>query len=601
MERHTTYMNAVKRTDIPDAVMFIDTETSQGKETDRGVEQNFVLGVACFQVMNPIKGGDLCRWFEAEEEEWLNRWILNRINKPKKSIITASNINFDVRVIGLIEYLCKNKWQVKGVYHSGFTFIVRIAKGKHSCTLMNLQNILPFSIGKLGKMLGYEKTEATAEHSTTEELMTYCRRDVEILRRSFNIYRDFVRNHRLGAFKATLASQAFTGFRHRFMSDRIHIHCDSQALKLERSSYFGGRVEALRIGKLPEEQYYYLDINSMYPYVMSSQVFPVKLSEVSRTLPIADLTETMKHFSCIADVVISTPTPMYPKKVNKRLCFPIGRFHTTLCTASLKMAIENNHLVSVGRVATYHHNPIFVNYVKYFHDLKGEYERNKDTAFRQVTKLFLNTLYGKFGQRSQHVVSEEETEDVGFSIDRMFDMGSQTWFTVKKDWNLVVTTNEDIEETTLSFPGIAAHVTDYARCLLWEFMTIAGVENVYYTDTDSLIVNDNGYRNLTRNIEPGILGKLNLEKQSNILEIRGLKDYTFGEESKTKGIPKTAVQTGPDDFKVTIFPTYLTGRREGMELPYCVQTRSKHLTREYHKGQVNKETGTVTPFVLMEQ
>lgn len=46
-----------------------------------------------------------------------------------------------------------------------------------------------------------------------------------------------------------------------------------------RSSYTGGRTQAFCMGKIPEQlgDVFYLDINSMYPWIMSIIQFPVDL------------------------------------------------------------------------------------------------------------------------------------------------------------------------------------------------------------------------------------------------------------------------------------------------------------------------------------
>ncbi|GAH53123.1 unnamed protein product, partial [marine sediment metagenome] len=150
-----------------------------------------------------------------------------------------------------------------------------------------------------------------------------------------------------------------------------------------------------------------------------------------------------------------------------------------------------------------------------------------------------------------------------------------------------------------SFPAIAAHVTAYARMYLWSLMQQAGYGNYFYCDTDSLIVNEDGLCKLDELITPNKLGGLKKENIAQSVSIRGLKDYTFGIKNVVKGIRKNAIEVSKGVFQQEQWPSFRGLLRSGEPDTYTVGTTTKHLNREYTKGEVSPD-GVVTPFVFAD-
>jgi hypothetical protein len=153
------------------------------------------------------------------------------------------------------------------------------------------------------------------------------------------------------------------------------------------------------------------------------------------------------------------------------------------------------------------------------------------------------------------------------------------------------------EEAFNSIPSISAHITADARNLLTDYIEKAGWENVFYCDTDSLIVNSRGFDNLRDYISNNELGKLKIENTSDNLEIYGLKDYRFGEEVKIKGIKKDAKKISENKYLQYHFEGIRMAMRKGNFAKVLVIPIEKVLKRSYNKGRVLK-SGYVKPYHL---
>jgi hypothetical protein len=154
-----------------------------------------------------------------------------------------------------------------------------------------------------------------------------------------------------------------------------------------------------------------------------------------------------------------------------------------------------------------------------------------------------------------------------------------------------------VEEGINSFVGISAHVTEYARLRLFDYIRVAGKGNVFYCDTDSLIVNERGLREMALLINPDQLGKFKIEDVTDHVVIHGLKDYEFGDKITRKGIRMTADQLSCDTFRQEFFPGCMGEIAGGLKPRYSIKYVTKHLHRSYDKGTV-RSNGWVEPIEL---
>ena len=390
------------------------------------------------------------------------------------------------------------------------------------------------------------------------------------------------------------------------MKHDIYIHNDINVINIERNSYFGGRTECFRIGEI-DEKVYRLDVNSMYPKIMQDNRFPTKLifyypktdnrEKISKQL--LDKYLYSKEFLIIAELEIESKVNNIPyrNKEENRLLFPTGNFKTTLCTPEIIQLIKSDGIIKkVHKIAVYESKPIFKDYIKHFYKQRLKYKNDKDKIFEYFTKIFMNSLYGKFGQRSKKWIRTPEYDYMYYFIDESFIEF------VKKDGSFVKLKfigNESFKEDGYlefydGFVAVSSFVTAYSRCLLWNLIKVC--KNTFYVDTDSIFTNKEGYDNLINAglVDSKELGKFKLEETGK-LEIHGLKDYVFNGKIKIKGIRKGSKQINKNKFEVIRFTGFAESLRHfDIDNVYMMKVE-KTLTREYKKGVV-KENGFVEPF-----
>ena len=135
---------------------------------------------------------------------------------------------------------------------------------------------------------------------------------------------------------------------------------------------------------------------------------------------------------------------------------------------------------------------------------------------------------------------------------------------------------------------------------MYYLMRIAGLDNLYYCDTASLMVNEMGLENLRPHIDKSELGMLKVEWESENVIIHGLKDYVLDGAAKIKGIRKDATILEEGVFSQEQFRGLEGMIREGDLDRFLIRTVTKKLMRQYLKGQV-AETGKVFPLQLLQR
>jgi len=525
-------------------------------------------------------------------------YILSKV-KPKTALyIFAHNVFFDLQVSDFFYWFTKWGWVLDFYYAKELTYILVIRKDKQTIKCLSTTNYFPYSLKKLGKLIGLEKIDVDFETTPRSDLIDYCKRDVEIIKAAVEYWIAFIDKHDLGNFTMTKASQAFTGYRHRFMDTNICLHKDEELAEKERKAYYGGRVECFEIGNIKGGPFVSLDINSMYPFVMNLFKYPIRYVD---TLVYPDndrVKEILTRRLCVAEVQLDTDVSAYAKRHNNKIIFPTGRFSTYLCSEGLKFALSRGHVKNIKWLLIYEGGQIFKDYVKYFYSLRLKYKKDKNQIMTQITKDLLNSLYGKFGQKKPLIDSTDDLTCDGYYREEIADLVTGQTEVITKLFNKRFI-EWGSESAPTSFVAIAAHVTEYARFHLWKIINDIGIQRVLYCDTDSIKIRKKDLKYLTYEIDSAKLGALKIEDTFKTLEISGAKHYETEKERVVKGVPLNAKRINHNTWEYLSFPGQDTHLRQKVTRYFIVQPVKKVMKRNYDKGQV-LPNGKVRPFHFSE-
>lgn len=322
--------------------------------------------------------------------------------------------------------------------------------------------ILQFSLEKLIKAFipktKYKKISVDFNNlKLNESLKEHCKNDCIAL---FDIITEFQNriNDLGGNLKSTLAATALDLFRRRYLEIEIPTYFD-QENKI-RESYFGGRTEVFK--KHLKNGFYY-DINSLYPYVMSNNLFPVGKPVHFRNYKFSAFDI---GFARIETRIIKNIPPL-PYRYNDLLLFPNGRINGVYSIEFLKLLQSLDIPFRCYDGWIFDGSKLFQNYVDDLYFIRRE---NKDNVLNIIAKLMLNSLYGKFGQ---HRIRKEFI--FGPSNDELIDL---KLYSLPFD----IFYKDIISDSPHILPAISSYVTSYAQIQLFKNLD----SNTYYCDTDSI-------------------------------------------------------------------------------------------------------------------
>lgn len=301
--------------------------------------------------------------------------------------------------------------------------------------------------------------------------VNYCKYDClslyEILLKFDNVIRDIG-----GCIGYTIASTSLRTFRKRFLKTDLETYYEYN--DFFKRGYYGGRTEVFRmIANEIDSPFYVYDVNSMYPFIMRSYDYPV-----SRPMKINPYdVDEFKGQCGVAHVEVNAPPDLYfpvlpYHREDKKLVFPLGSWEGVYEFNMLNKAVKMGYDVKTKYAWVFDTQPLFKGYVDYFYRLKN----NSEEAEREIYKFLLNTLYGKFAEKSERseIITNPDVNLTGLlPFDTVFG------YAIKKNKSF----------SPYHLPMISIMVTSLAQLRLYEYFEkiINRGGKIFYCDTDSIV------------------------------------------------------------------------------------------------------------------
>jgi len=588
MEHYQTSGFRLKRNHcnaIPRYIVAFDTETfpTPTDTNGRKFTHRWRLATAVYARIVGVKPSGLRAERFAEPDQWW-RFLKNLTGSRHTVWVVCHNALFDLIVAGMPEQFFRSELVIdkprgkrnrpepdpdhahchglKVLECPPFILGAKFPETQGRVVFVDSLNWFPQSLASLGESAGIPKLPMPKFEQGDEDWFRYCERDSQITFTTFLELIKWVADNDMGMFRYTAPAQAMSAYRHRFMHHGILLHDNPAVKQLERRSYFGGRTEVFRMGKLGTTVHQ-LDVNALYPSVMASGYFPCKLKRYEQRLSYLSLLPDIDYDGSIAEVALTTPEPLFPIRTPNVIIYPTGDFRTTLAGTELGYAKHHGYIRAVRSWSEYELAPLFADWVAELWAMRSLYRREGNTLYAEFAKKLMNSLYGKFGQLAHEW--EDTTEEkavepwsswtvldmttgkrtryrsVGWDVQRQVE---RRIFTVRETIEQGIPTTELTEESAElegTFPAISAFVTAAGRMRMNSLRAMAGKRNVFYQGVDGLMVTQDGLKNLDDMGQLGTseLGLLRLEMSTDSGEIFGCSDYTLADKVVLAGRART--------------------------------------------------------------
>lgn len=294
-----------------------------------------------------------------------------------------------------------------------------------------------------------------------------------------------------GNIKLTIASTSLSLFKNNYLKNWIYpINKDIKIGKLYgkdiiinieneiRKYYIGGRTE---IDKRYGEFLYYYDINSLYPFIMYKNDFPI--SPPLYILPEQISKNDKGFFYC--DIYYDknkceSGLPFLPMKIfNKnfnKLIYPVGKWSGLYDIDVINYAKNLGYEIDIKYGFIFEYEPIFKDFISDMYSLRKE-----NDSYNIIFKYLMNTGYGKF---AQHRESSQIIKITDFDLYKDSDVKIEPYI----DELALFKVSKTIDSNYI-IPSVSSRVTQLAQLELYKWYEKASYD-IYMSDTDSFITSE---------------------------------------------------------------------------------------------------------------
>jgi uncharacterized protein YprB with RNaseH-like and TPR domain len=351
----------------------------------------------------------------------------------------------------------------------------------------------------------YKQRFAGKKWNLKEETINYCVKDCISLYQIINSFKDLIfKLFKVNIFSsATLPSLSFRIYRTKYLKDKIIPILDQNIYEVLVNSYFGGhtdlyipetnqkytvaeileKIKSKDTGDLEKVNSY--DINSLYPTVMKNYSYPTDILFYFKG-DISLLDEYKDIIFGIFKVKVNAPNeikhPLLPFKISGRSVYPTGNWSGWYNNLELNNAKKVGYIFEFLEGFVFKTNDLFSDFVNDLYKIKEN--TPKSDPMYLISKLILNSLYGKFGI-NPHLPTYDFISAISFNETKNKEDIFIDWIQIG-DYYLVGYKNYGNRKVNANV-AIASAVTSFAR------IEMSVIKNnpyiiLLYSDTDSAYI-----------------------------------------------------------------------------------------------------------------
>nr|YP_010697864.1 DNA polymerase [Phellinidium ferrugineofuscum]WCF76825.1 DNA polymerase [Phellinidium ferrugineofuscum] len=319
------------------------------------------------------------------------------------------------------------------------------------------------------------------------ETILYCELDCETLYKVIEGFAQQIFNEfKVNISKTpTLPSLAFRIFRTHYLPKNRSIPVLSGQIFDDISeAYYGGHVDMYIPKNEDGTLLYHYDVNSLYPSVMAKRKYPTKLIGYfdGDIYKMDDYSKLVCNTEAFLKVRVTAPykdEPIIPYKNDNTTIYGEGEWVGWYYTEELRNALKYGYEFEVLSGYLFEADDIFSGYVNKMYEMKAN--SPKDSPNYMISKLLMNSLYGRFGMSQSNVAHElVNNSDISKVVDskglsnvvEVLELGDSS----------LISYYERFQRTPKINIAIASAVTANARVHMSQFSNNSEYK-LYYSDT----------------------------------------------------------------------------------------------------------------------
>lgn len=578
-------------TRIPRRHICFDTEAQQVEERGKRV-QSFRCAVAVCDYQYK-KGRP---WHTDGPESFTDpralwEWISDRTEPKKRTVAVAHNLAYDLRIAQAFTILPELGWRLDMIRLDGGQTWCQWRRDGATLSLIDSMSWFNTSLDNIGKLEGVPKLALPRWDAPVSEWLARCAADVEILRAAWLRALHWVEDADLGNWKPTGAGQGWAAFRHAKMPTAIYHHGHPSLSDVERDGAWAGRCEAWKWGKLPAGPWTEYDLTCCYTRIAEDCAIPVRwIGHVGPAGAQKGL-DGSESAATLARVIVSTDVPVAPARSTWGVWWPVGTFSTVLWDHEARAVVAAGGFVQASEGWRYRTAPALREWAGWILDLLDADPADLHPTLRLVVKGWARSVVGRFGSRWSRWEHYGDPIDSRVTLADAYDATRDASFRLLSIGDRTLYESEKVDAPD-SAVFVMSWIMAEARVRLWRIMNTAGLANVAYVDTDSVLVNRSGAEALELAGLPGLRPK---GSWSNV-EILGPRQLILSGKLRASGVPSKAVQTGRKRWEAEVWRSLPGSIRNGELDRVVISDRAFNLSGTDRRRR-HIPDGITAPFV----
>lgn len=532
---------------VPSRHVVLDTEAER-QATGEGESQSFALAVADYLTWPAPARATEDRLTIYSEPGELWRDVAAFTRNKHRTVVWAHNLAYDLRVSRALLELPALGYQLRGIVleHQASWAVFR----GHARTILccDLASWLPTSLAKIASDMALARPMLPRDSGEREQLVARCTADVQVTRQAVEQLLAMVKASQMGPWRATGAGQSHAAWRRRWLTDRPLVHDSEAALAAERRAMWTGRCEAWRWGKVRGTAAHEYDLQLAYPNLAAAELVPAQLLGEMTGGALASWMANKAERALLAEVEVTVDEPLVPTEHGKLIHWPVGTFTTTLWDPELALLLDARARVRVRRGWLYRRGPVLTDFSKWLLEQLDERSSHVTPVQRRALKHMARTVIGRCALRYRSWEPYGTVPDFRLHLGELHDLDTGECTDLLHVGHELLTLAGEVEAED-SLPQITGWVMSAARARLWHLMSLAGIENVLYVDTDSVVVNDQGAAVLDELIDTGSAWNLQHKGTHRSARILGPRQLQLGRERRLAGVPLKATRVAPGVYE----------------------------------------------------
>jgi len=348
---------------------------------------------------------------------------------------------------------------------------------------------------------------------------------------------DWVEGEDLGTWQRSGAGQAWSTWRHKFMTHQVVVHDSFEARAAEEASTTTGRCEAWRHGDQEGGPWFEWDLPLAYARICAETLLPSTYVGWIKRVHGASVFAAHEGERRLWHLEVETEQPVLPVRHEDGILWPVGRFSGWWWDHELTELERASTIVEAIECHVYRATPALKAWAEWCIRIVEDPAESETPAIQAAVKHMSRAIVGRFAARYRVWEPFGDTPDEEIALVPVWDHdagipGELLMLHHEAWWS------DHRELGRDACPAIQSAIMAECRIRLWRCMQAAGLEVICYVDTDGLIVNYRGNNNLLAMKDEQALWGLRQKRTITELRVDGPRQLLVDGQLRYAGIPK---------------------------------------------------------------